>query len=237
MIRFKPRMEDLRRLRSSLAGLPAAVQPIALVGAARSADRLARMVREAILTQSLRMKALSKGWKEEKKRRGFDPRKLIATREYVDSIGVYPTAQGYAIGTDWEFVLIHEYGAPAANIPARPHWRPTVNKWQRAIGKDITPYMQSAIDAFFRQGKSGVAQLEQRAGNAAKKPKGTKGSTKVKTKSAVLGVTKRGVRTRTAQVMMPAGSKARKGKETALSQDVQKLIKEALGARRRSRST
>lgn len=230
MIRFKPNLQELGVLKGRLRGLPAAVQPIAMVSAARSADQLARMVREAILTQSVRMKALTPDWKAEKKRRGLDPRKLVATQEYVNSIQVFPVRGGYAVGTDWEFVLVHEYGAPAANIPARPHWRPTVNKWQKTSGKTIKMEFYNGLADYFAKGKAATNRLEQEARRRSSTQK--KGGA-AKLKSAIykaLGVSPKKRRS------AAAGGKGRTARPAAFNSVIEELIKNALGTLGRTRS-
>jgi len=225
VIRFKPNLQELGVLKGRLQGLPAAVQPIAMVGAARSANQLARMVREAILTQSVRMKALTPDWKAEKKRRGLDPRKLVATQEYVNSIQVFPVRGGYAVGTDWEFVLVHEYGAPAANIPARPHWRPTVNKWQKTSGKTIKMEFYNGIADYFAKGKAATNKLEQEAKrrSSAQKKTGT-----AKLKSAiykVLGISPKKRRSAS------TGGAGRTAKPASFNKAIEDLIRSAMGKR------
>lgn len=231
MIRFKPNLQELGVLKGRLQGLPAAVQPIAMVGAARSANQLARMVREAILTQSVRMKALTPDWKAEKRRRGLDPRKLVATQEYVNSIQVFPVRGGYAVGTDWEFVLVHEYGAPAANIPARPHWRPTVNKWQKASGKTIKMEFYNGLADYFAKGKAATNALEQEAIRRSSAQKRGGGAAKLKSAIyKVLGISPKKRRS------AAAGGKGRAARPAALNSAIEELIKSALGTRGRTRS-
>lgn len=160
MIRVKVQRNELIQLKNRIEGMPAAMNQLAATGSRRSAERLAEMVRSAILDQTLRLKALSPDWKEYKRRNNLDPRKLITDPEngYVSQIEVIPSKRGgYIVGTRWPYALIHEYGAPEIGVPARPHWRPTMRKWANGAQKDITPALRASVLSYLRQGKSHLA--------------------------------------------------------------------------------
>jgi hypothetical protein len=70
----------------------------------------------------------------------------------VAQIG-FPQGQHYPDGTNVAFVAsIHEFGAPGANIPARPFMRPTVNAkkdtWINTVKKGIPKVVTGQATAF-----------------------------------------------------------------------------------------
>jgi hypothetical protein len=70
----------------------------------------------------------------------------------VAQVGI-PSGIQYEDGTDVAFVAaIHEFGAPAANIPARPFIMPTVaeqkDKWTNTIAKSIPKVVMNQMTAF-----------------------------------------------------------------------------------------
>jgi len=89
---------------------------------------------------------LSPLYVQQKAKRGLDPRTLIARMEYLKSIRVRSTRdqkgdQTYTVGvpqyakhysglTFMQLAAIHEYGTRDRRVPARPHWRPTIRKFQ-----------------------------------------------------------------------------------------------------------
>jgi len=95
-------------------------------------------LQEAILRQDLDLAALSKPYVEFKKRADLDPRTLIATGEYVESIEIQERMRGenYMVvvtvpdrehetsGVNLQLLArVLEYGSVKNNIPPRPHWR------------------------------------------------------------------------------------------------------------------
>jgi len=83
---------------------------------------------------------LKPGYREAKIKAGLDPRILIATGDYISGIQVEDTLRGTAVGlsntamhnsglTFSRIGKVHEYGVN--HIPARPHWRPTVEIFRR----------------------------------------------------------------------------------------------------------
>lgn len=95
---------------------------------------------------SFRAIPLSWRWSNRKAQLNFDPRTMIASGAYLNSIRVYETATKDGIRLHvgihpsvvvrhhrtgvtrrlkmWQLALIHEFGSSAARIPARPHWGP-----------------------------------------------------------------------------------------------------------------
>ena len=93
-----------------------------------------------IKMQSFNHAPLSPTYLKHKARQGLDTRILIAKMDYLKSIrvqrkdkntfitGVPRKAIHYSGLTYEQLAAIHEYGSPARNIPARPHWRHTIKK-------------------------------------------------------------------------------------------------------------
>lgn len=110
------------------------------------AEKYAQMVRDAIYHQQYRWVPLTERYLSWKKRVSRDTRIYLATHEFVQSIQVIPTEDGEEIGfivglpdkihVDSGLPLrklaaIHEFGSPKQNIPARPLWRPTWERFRR----------------------------------------------------------------------------------------------------------
>jgi hypothetical protein len=109
------------------------------------AEYMASMVQVNILMQMLRFKPLSEWYARRKERLGLDPRILIATGAYVDSIGarwraaktkvyVGPPPEEKHPDSNITYTMlgaVHEFGSKSRNIPARPHWRPTLSQWKK----------------------------------------------------------------------------------------------------------
>jgi hypothetical protein len=91
--------------------------------------------------QSFRDNPLSKGWAIYKAGHDLDPRVMISTKNYIESIKAIKVKGGYRIGFEEgapvvdangkdrgitldQLAAIHENGVPEKNIPARPHWEP-----------------------------------------------------------------------------------------------------------------
>lgn len=99
-------------------------------------------VREMIYTQDGNWRKLSPAYVDYKKKAGLDPRILIATGQYVESIRaryidkqwvIQPDAQNMKIG------LWLEYGTK--KMPRRPHFRPVIEQLQ----KDCTKYGKNHV--------------------------------------------------------------------------------------------
>lgn len=89
---------------------------------------------------------LSPLYKQQKAKRGLDPRTLIARMDYLRAIkvqhqkvkggddqytvGLPQQAKHYSGLTYNQLAAVHEYGTKDRRIPARPHWRPTIHKFQ-----------------------------------------------------------------------------------------------------------
>ena len=97
--------------------------------------------------RSFREKPLTEKYRVYKAYHGLDDRVMIATGTYVDSIDVIQVNPDtfkigfepdmYAVRADGEvnqdlplevLARIQEFGSITANIPARPHWRPTFRR-------------------------------------------------------------------------------------------------------------
>jgi hypothetical protein len=101
----------------------------------------------AIEEQSIDWPPLSPGYKSYKRKKGLDPRMLIATRRLINSfivrqdlmnlrviVMVDPNAH-YEGNLSVAFIdKILEYGTMDGRIPARPHWRVVVKRFQSKIG-------------------------------------------------------------------------------------------------------
>lgn len=89
---------------------------------------------------------LSPQYKAYKAKRGLDPRTLIARMDYLRAIrvrhqrtqkgddeytvGLPQQARHYSGLTYNQLAAVHEYGSKDRRVPARPHWRPTIRKFQ-----------------------------------------------------------------------------------------------------------
>ena len=86
-------------------------------------------VKDAIISQTLQLAPLSDGWAARKRREGKDPRILISTKGYVDSIRV----EGDGVVADANKKNFHENATKSS--PARPVWGPVLDGMQiRDIG-------------------------------------------------------------------------------------------------------
>lgn len=112
-------------------------------------DALAAKLQLNLLQQSLPMKDLTESYARWKERKALDPRILIATGEYVNSIAARRKAGGDIVDVSVpdethepsglslkELGRIHEYGSKryeidGKGIPPRPHWRPTIRWWKK----------------------------------------------------------------------------------------------------------
>lgn len=108
------------------------------------ANRFVADLRTAIRDQTLRLKPLNPKYKKWKKRMGLDPRILIATGKLLAAYQVerLPSGRGFVVNVArrkqhgvWLSTIdrAHEYGT--GHLPARPHWRPTIRKFQIRKGE------------------------------------------------------------------------------------------------------
>lgn len=107
----------------------------------------------SIEQQVLPMKPLSPKYREYKKRNLLDPRKLIATGEYIDSIDVTEDGEGNIMVapnnkrrdgttiTNRDLGKFLEYGT--ARMPKRPHWKPTIKAFKKTILKKVKDYVNN----------------------------------------------------------------------------------------------
>lgn len=105
----------------------------------KEADRFQGELVNAISNQTLKLKPLSRPYKQWKKRMGLDPRILIATGKLLDAYMVEPlrSGKGFVVAVArrkqkgvWLSTIdrAHEYGT--GHLPARPHWRPVIAKFK-----------------------------------------------------------------------------------------------------------
>jgi hypothetical protein len=115
-------------------------------------DFLAARIQLNLFQQLLPMKELNPKYLQWKLRQEppLDPRKLIATGEYVESIQARKKEGGDVVDvnvpddvthgpsgmTMRELARIHEYGQKSyketgKGIPPRPHWRPSIRWWKK----------------------------------------------------------------------------------------------------------
>lgn len=118
-------------------------------------EKLADEIKLALLRQTLDLAPLSPKYLAWKKRKGLDHRILIATGHYVSSIKVKRKNNQWEVGvpdgfhptagmTYEKLARIHEYGSKKMHIPARPHWRPTIAKFQ-ARSQGIRDLIQTRV--------------------------------------------------------------------------------------------
>lgn len=125
------------------------------------ANRLAEMVRQAIYHQQYRWKPLSQRYLKWKERKGRDTRIYLATHEYVQSIQVTPTPDdeevAFVVGLPdkihvdsglplRKLAAIHEFGSRKRNIPARPLWRPTWERWRREVKAKVNKRLKEIAE-------------------------------------------------------------------------------------------
>ena len=119
----------------------------------RVTEAIAREYKKQLLrhieNQDLKWKELSPKYKAWKTKNGFSEKVWKATGTLKDNIVIFKTESGswyvgidngaqYEDGTSVALVaVVHEYGSPSRNIPARPLFRPTRQKMLRNIGKFV----------------------------------------------------------------------------------------------------
>ena len=102
-------------------------------------------IRQVLEGQRYNWKPLSVDYAKYKAKYGLDPRILISTEEYKDSIKVFRTKDtGYLVGVPHklhsesdlyldDLAKIHEFGTET--IPARPLWRTALSIFSRKYNK------------------------------------------------------------------------------------------------------
>lgn len=129
-------------------------------------ERLTRQLREAILGQRYNWYPLDPEYLRRKVRQGFDPRILVRTKQYVESMQVFGLEDAehgvlFRVGVPdedhnsglpfRELARIMEYGRRDGAKPyARPHWRPTWGIFVRDL-PTVTSQFGSEILTDFRQ--------------------------------------------------------------------------------------
>lgn len=130
------------------------------------AIRLSSYVVEEIESQPQWWDPLNPDYLSDKKNKGLREEMLIATEDYISSIGVQTVRKGkahynFTVGVparkhkDSDIALdklaeIHEYGSVAANIPARPHWGPATARW-RASSTSLVSKMLTSVHGRLKQ--------------------------------------------------------------------------------------
>ncbi len=123
IVRFKlsgEATEILARMARFPAALDAAKDRVTLA----AAQDVVKAVKEAITGQVFPMAALSPRYAKRKAYRGHDPRTLIATKEYLESIATEYGDDGWGVMADEERMKLLEYGTK--KMPGRPHWAPAI---------------------------------------------------------------------------------------------------------------
>jgi hypothetical protein len=148
-----------------LAGSPAAP-------ATATAQRPPRISRSKVPTSDRKpfsLAPLSPAYVKEKARRGEDGRTLVATGDYIAGIQV-KKADLPGAGVAWGIGLeprahepsglplvvlanILERGSAAANVPARPHWRPTRRIVLRSLRRGARDIQAEALRLLLREAR------------------------------------------------------------------------------------
>ena len=127
--------------------------------AERFADKLKRIIEQQSYSWALH----SPAYAQYKKRKGLDPRILIATGKYLDAIkpiknemGVYEvtvpsTPLGKGKHTLRDLARWLEFGT--VTMPARPHWRPAFASFKAEMHQIGTMYNKLLADAIKRKMK------------------------------------------------------------------------------------
>lgn len=102
----------------------------------RMAESCAKRVVNRILGQRYDHKELSPGWVQSKAFRRKDPRILVESEAYVNSIKGNPDG---SVEGDKDKAIWHEYGT--RRIPARPHWTPVLAE----LGRQAPDWLQEEV--------------------------------------------------------------------------------------------
>ena len=135
-------------------------------------EDLANDVRQKLVDKirddSFNFTKYSDGYAKEKERNHPGEPFLIATEEYINSIQVRPTKDGFTVGVGDEVHMgekghpipmnklanILEYGWPEKNIAPRPHWRPTLENLKRrkaVVSKELRTKLNKDIQTAFKE--------------------------------------------------------------------------------------
>jgi hypothetical protein len=148
-------------------GVEEAVKDTAAIECRRIALDFKDDLISAVRQQKYPMQELSDRWKKKKQKEKLDPRMLIASGKYLQNIRIRKMRQtrgqqGWVVEptpfrvkkykfqkeapkiTYQKLAAIHEFGYPKLNIPARPHWTPTIEDYQ-ARGQQIRKEVQAAF--------------------------------------------------------------------------------------------
>lgn len=147
----------------------------------RWAEEFAQALKSVIRKQLFDWKPLSPEYAKYKERKGLDPRILVATGDYVDAIGVHREETrtkgviyrvGFAPGAIHEpsglpynrLAHIHEFGVftGTAEIPARPHWRPTIARFKLRIPRVKKGIVRRVLKEFERNSSRRVRRSVKR---------------------------------------------------------------------------
>lgn len=98
----------------------------------RIAEETAASVRDKIAREAFEVVGLSPRYVLRKRRKGLDPRVLVATLDYMNSIGSKRIGKGaWGVTADVAKAVWAEYGSPKQKRPARPHWVPTLIEMEK----------------------------------------------------------------------------------------------------------
>jgi len=138
-------------------------------------EALAEEIRQELIDrieeQSFKHKKLNDDYLKYKKKQGLDTSILMATHQYIDAIQVEKTPYGFTVGVGdtiheplpekgaeplemKTLANILEFGSITNNIPARPHWRPTLSKLVREQGRikrEWTQAIQRDVDRAYKE--------------------------------------------------------------------------------------
>jgi len=134
-------------------------------------EALTRQLRDAILGQKYNWYPLDAKYLRRKIRQGFDPRILIRTKEYVESLQVSKPEESelgilYRVEVPdkehnsglpfQELARIMEFGRRDGKKPyARPHWRPTWGIFVRDLPITVDQFRDKILADFRQQLKHG----------------------------------------------------------------------------------
>ena len=149
-----------------IKGVEEAVKDTAQNEVRRLATSFKTDLTDAVRQQRYPMQELSDRWKQKKEKEGLDKRKLIASQKYLPNIRVRKIARKGQTGwvveptpfrvqkykfqkkapkiTYQQLATIHEYGWMKLNIPPRPHWFPTIDRYQMQ-GEQLSKQVQDAF--------------------------------------------------------------------------------------------
>ncbi|MFH0989839.1 MAG: hypothetical protein V1799_07475 [bacterium] len=146
---------DWSQAKRYLALLPKFIKALQHNIAADVSEEYYQALVDHFKAQDLPLAPLSAWYKEWKVKRGLDTRILIATGQMLDSIKKSPIKDGKAFvgikggkrhrGSKLDIALIalmHEYGDPARNVPARPVYRLTAEE----LKDKLQPVLQTIVN-------------------------------------------------------------------------------------------